>query len=157
LKFNWIDYPEGSLSTSDLITIIRNHMSITARLYIEGHDKGIKILSCDFSFSQDVDSQGKVNSKVRAGLINLTIPGIDDTEIIQWMFGRDDKKDCRITFSGFIDTGPHRSIEFKDAYLISYHESYSEASDIVINLTLSSRIIDIKGVVHESSWTPSGT
>lgn len=67
-------------------------MSITARLYIEGDDKGIPILACDFSFSQDVDNKGKVNSKVRAGLINITIPGIDNTEIIQWMFGLDEKK-----------------------------------------------------------------
>lgn len=63
------------------------------------------------------------------------------------------KKNCRISFSGFIDTGPPRSIEFKDAYLINYHESYSEATDIVINLTLSSRVIDIKGVVYKGSWT----
>jgi hypothetical protein len=129
-------------------------MSLTARLYIEGQNKGIEILACDFSFSQDVDSQGKVNSKVRAGYINITIPGIDDTEIIQWMLSRDEKKNCKISFSGFVDTGSHRSIEFKDAYLVNYHESYSEADDIVINLTLSSRIIDIKGVVHESNWTP---
>lgn len=129
-------------------------MSLAARLYIGGDNKGIKILACDFSFSQDVDTQGKVNSKVRAGLINITIPGTDDTEIIQWMLGRDDKKDCKISFSGFIDTGQHRSIEFRDAYLINYHESFSETSDIIIHLTLSSRIIDIKGIVHESSWTP---
>jgi hypothetical protein len=129
-------------------------MSITARLYIEGNNKGIRILACDFSFSQDVDAQGKVNSKVRAGLINITIPGIDDTEIIQWMLGRDDKKDCKISYSGFIDTGPHRSIEFEDAYLVNYHESYSEANDIVIHLTFSSRIIKIKGVTYESNWTP---
>jgi hypothetical protein len=129
-------------------------MSITARLYIEGHEKGIKILSCDFSFSQDVDPMGKVNSIVRAGLINIKIPGIEDIDLIQWMIGRDVRKDCEITFSGFVSTGPQRSIKFKDAYLVNYHESYSEASDIVINLTLSSRVIDFKNVVYESRWTP---
>jgi hypothetical protein len=129
-------------------------MSLTARLFIGGDKKGIKILSCDFSFSQDVDTQGKVNSIVRAGLIHLSISGTDDTEIIQWMILRDARKDCKITFSGFVDTGQHRTIEFKDAYLISYHESYSETSDIVINLTLSSRVITVKGVTHESKWTP---
>ena len=131
-------------------------MSVTARLHIDGQNKeGIKILNCDFSFTQDVDAQGKVNSKVRAGLINITIPGVDDTDILQWMLNRDDKKNCKIAYSGFIDTGPHRSIEFKDAYLISYQEVYSESSDIVINLTLSSRVIQVKGVTHESNWTPA--
>lgn len=130
-------------------------MSITARLHIDGQKTGIKVLACDFSFSQDVDAQGKVNSKVRAGLINITIPGVDDTDILQWMLNRDDKKDFKIAYSGFIDTGPHRSIEFKDAYLVNYQEVYSESKDIVINLTLSSRVIQVKGVTHESSWTPS--
>lgn len=129
-------------------------MSITARLFIAGQQKGIKILSCDFSFSQDVDALGNVNSRVRAGLINITIPGTDDTEIVQWMIIRDEMKDCKICFSGFIDTGPHRTIEFKDAYLVNYHESYKESSDIVINLTISARVINIKGVSHESFWTP---
>lgn len=129
-------------------------MSLAARLFIEGDTKGIKILSCDFSFSQNVDAQGKVNSKVRAGLINITIPGVDDTEILQWMLIIDGKKNCKISYSGFIDTGSHRSIEFKEAYLVNYREVFSEASDIVIHLTLSSRVIQIKGVTHESYWTP---
>jgi hypothetical protein len=70
------------------------------------------------------------------------------------MILRDELKDCKICFSGFIDTGPHRTIEFKDAYLVNYHESYTESSDIVINLTISARVINIKGVSHESYWSP---
>lgn len=130
-------------------------MSITARFYLDGKDKGMKILSCDFSFSQGVDAKGNVNSIVRSGLINITIPGVDEPELIQWMLGFDSKKDCKITFSGFVDTGPHRTIELKEAYLVNYHESYSEDSDVVISLTLSSRVISIKGITHETDWTPS--
>ena len=132
-------------------------MSLTARLHIEGHsqqEKGIKILSCDFSFSQDVDNRGMTSSNVRAGLINVTLPGINDNEILQWMLGRDDRKNGKITFSGIVDTGPHRSVEFEDAVLVSYHESFSDQSDIIISLTISSRIIRITGVKHESFWAP---
>ena len=134
-------------------------MSLTARLHIEGHsqqEKGIKILSCDFSFSQDVDNRGMTSSNVRAGLINVTIPGINDNEIIQWMLSRDDKKNGKITFSGVVDTGPHRSVEFEDAVLINYHESFSDESDIIISLTISARIIKVTGVKHESLWAPTG-
>jgi hypothetical protein len=133
-------------------------MSLTARLHIEGHsqqEKGIKILSCDFSFSQDVDSRGMASSNVRAGLINVTIPGINDNEIINWMIGRDERKNGKITFSGIVDTGPHRSVEFEDAVLVSYHESFSDQSDIIISLTISSRIIKVTGVKHENLWTPT--
>jgi len=134
-------------------------MSLTARLHIEGHslkEKGIKILSCDFSFSQDVDNRGMVASKVRAGLINVTLPGINDSEILEWMLGHDVKKDGKITFSGVVDTGPHKSVEFEDAVLVSYHESFSDQSDIIMSLTISSRIIKVTGVKHESLWTPPG-
>lgn len=133
-------------------------MSLTARLHIQGHskeEKGIKVLSCNFSFSQDVDNRGMTSSKVRAGLINVTIPGISDNEILQWMLSRDDRKDGRITFSGVIDTGPHRSLEFEDAVMVSYHESFSDQSDIIISLTLSARIIKVTGVTHESLWAPT--
>lgn len=133
-------------------------MSLTARLHIEGHsqqEKGIKILSCDFSFSQDVDNRGMASSNVRAGLINVTIPGINDNEIIQWMLSRDDRKKGKISFSGVVDTGPHRSVEFEDAVLVSYHESFSDQSDIIISLTISPRIIKVTGVKHESLWAPT--
>jgi len=133
-------------------------MSLTARLHIKGHsqeEKGIKILSCDFSFSQVVDNRGMASSNVRAGLINVTIPGINDNEIINWMISRDERKNGKITFSGVVDTGPHRSIEFEDAVLVSYHESFSDESDIVISLVISSRIIKVTGVKHENIWAPT--
>lgn len=130
-------------------------MSLMARLHIEGHSKedtGIKIISCDYSFSQDVDARGYKTSKVRSGLINITLSGVGDTEIVQWMIGHDIKKDGKITFSGVIDTGPQRSIEFKEALLVNYHESFSDQSDILISLTISARVITVSGVTHESMW-----
>ena len=132
-------------------------MSLTARLHIEGHSeekKGIKILSCDYSFSQDVDSNGKIASNIRAGIINVSIPGISDTEIVQWMLGRDVRKKGKISFSGVIDTGPHKYFEFEDAVLINYNESFSDQSDIIINLSISSRKIVVSGVTHETQWDP---
>jgi len=129
-------------------------MSLSARLHIDGEKTGIKILACDFSFSQNVDQRGMVNSDVRAGLINISVPGSDNIEILQWMLGRDTKKDCKIVFSGYVDSGSHRTIEFQDAILVNYHERYSDPSDIIINLTFSSRIVKVKDVKHESSWAP---
>ncbi len=140
------------------VTTIRNFTSLTARFYIDdlNKDKGIKVLSFDFSFSQDVDNRGMVNSDIRAGLVHISIPGIDDTGIIQWMLGRDTRKDCHISFSAIVDSGPRRTIDFLDAVLVNYHESYSDPSDIVINLTISSRKIKIRDAEYENHWTPSG-
>jgi hypothetical protein len=130
-------------------------MSLAARLFIENDTLGIKILACDFSFNQDVDNRGMVNSNVRAGLINISIPGTENIEILEWMLGRDIRKNCKITFSGYVDSGSRRTIEFQDAILVHYNEKYTDPSDIIIHLTISSRIIKIKDVTHESTWAPN--
>jgi hypothetical protein len=131
-------------------------MSLAARLFIDKDTIGIKILACDFNFNQDVDNRGMVDSDIRAGLVHITIPGTAETDILQWMLGRDTRKDCTISFSGYVDSGQYRTIKLLDAVLVSYHENYSDPSDIVVNLTISPRIIDIKGVKHENIWTSSG-
>ncbi|MBN2173796.1 MAG: hypothetical protein JXR61_07215 [Prolixibacteraceae bacterium] len=132
-------------------------MSLTARLHIEEHPQektGIKILSCSFSFSQDVDSNGKIASNVRSGLINVSIPGINDTELIRWMLGKDTRRNGRIVFSGVMETGPNKTLEFEDAVLVSYYESFTDQSDMIINLGISSRKIIVNGESNEMFWDP---
>jgi len=134
-------------------------MSLTARLHIEGHSneqQGIPVLSCDFNFSQDTDGRGMATSNIRGGILNVTLRGIDDAEIIQWMMGTDTLKNGRIAFSGITSTGPGRRIEFEDGFLISYHESFSNETDITIQLVISSRILSISGVEHENLWVRPG-
>lgn len=131
-------------------------MSLTARLHIEGHSeekKGIKILSCDYSFSQDLDGNGQAASNVKAGVINMTIPGVNDSEIIQWMLGRNVMKKGKIDFSGFAETGPHKTLEFEDAVLVYYHESFTDVSDTRIDLSISCRKIKLSGIAYEALWS----
>lgn len=133
-------------------------MSLSARLHLDGHSKeseGLKVLSCDFSFSQDTDGRGQQSSKVKAGLINVTLNSVDDAEIVQWALGRSILKSGKIAFSGVIDTGPKRSIGFEDALLVNYYESFSDQSDISISLSISARVIKISGAKHDCEWNPS--
>ncbi len=130
-------------------------MSLTARLHIAGHSlerQGIRINALDFSFSQEVDNYGAVTSRVRAGQINLTLPGIEDAEVISWMAGRNIYKSGKIVFSGVLDTGKKRSIEFTDAACVYYYESFSDQSDVVVKLALSARKIKFSGMDYEMDW-----
>jgi ribosomal protein L25 (general stress protein Ctc) len=128
-------------------------MSLAARLKIDGQpNEGIKVLSCSFGFSQDVDNRGMVASKVRIGTINLTIPHINDATIINWMLGHDTRKNGEIIFSGYSDGVPRQSIVFEDSVLISYHESFSDPSDTTISLTISCRKITVLDVTYENTW-----
>jgi hypothetical protein len=134
-------------------------MSVTARLYIKGHkleDKGIKVLSCDYNFSQNISEDGYIAGSVRAGLINLTLAAINDTEIVQWMFFRDSEKSGKISFFG-ID--PHtaapqetKTLEFQDGILVNYSESFTDESDMVMNLSISARKITLSN----SEWETVG-
>ncbi len=131
-------------------------MSITARLHIAGHSKekeGIQIISCRFEFNQDVDALGMARSNIRGGLINLSVRGNEDSEIIQWMLDRNSLKSGRISYAGFTDNGPKRKIEFEDGILIHYDETFYDKSDISINLTISAKVFKIAGLKHENYWT----
>ncbi len=133
-------------------------MSLTARLHIEGHNneqKGIPVLACDFNFTQDIDGRGKATSRIRGGIINVTLRGIDDSEIIQWMMTATALKNGRIAFSGVTSTGPGRKIEFKNGFLISYNEHFANESDITIQLVISAEYITISGIQHSNWWSHS--
>lgn len=133
-------------------------MSVTARLHIKGHskeEKGIRVLSCDFSFSQPVDEAGLAFSKVRAGLINLTITGVNDNEIVDWMLLRAMLKSGKISFMDVNESGIRqetKSVEFTDAFLVNYNESFSDQSLMVISLSISARKITLSNSTYETQW-----
>lgn len=130
-------------------------MSLTARLHIEGHskeDQGIPILSIDFGFTQDVDGRGMATSAIQGGTLNINIRGVDDSELLQWMMDTGSVKNGRISYSGFTSTGPGRRIEFEEAFLVSYNESFANESDISIHIVISCRKLVISGISHENTW-----
>ena len=130
-------------------------MVLSAKLHVEGHQNekdGIHLLTCDYSFSQEIDQKGLPTSKVRGGIIGLSFASLEDSEIIQWMISEDADKNGKITFSGDNNTKPFKTLEFKDARLIHYHESFSDQSQMVLTLSISAREISISGVKYSNVW-----
>jgi hypothetical protein len=132
-------------------------MVLTARLYIDGHEsgsKGIPLLSCNYSFTQDIDQRGLPKSEVKGGVINLVFNSIDDQEIMQWMLSAKADKNGKITFAGVEESEKvFKTLEFKDARCISYHESFSRDSEMLEEITISAREVTISGVSHTNKWT----
>jgi hypothetical protein len=129
-------------------------MSYTARLYIDGHQKqkeGLRVLTCDFSFSQGTDASGLPSSNVQGGFINLSIIIENDPEILWWMIS-DADKNGKIVFMGDDKSNPIKTLEFKDGRLVGYHESFSEVSEVTVTLTISAREISVSGVKYVNSW-----
>ena len=130
-------------------------MILSAKLHIEGHQKeqdGIQLLTCDYSFSQEIDQKGLPTSRVRGGIVDITFVSLDDAEILQWMISVEADKNGEIAFSGDNNTKPFKTIKFKDARLIDYRESFSDKSELMVTLSISARELSISGVKYKNDW-----
>lgn len=130
-------------------------MSISAKLFIEGHTKennGIGVLTFHFGFTQTVDRVGNIKSYVIPGLIKLTIRGTEDPEIVNWMISNT-RKNGRIEFTGFHDTQAKRKLLFSNGLLVEYNESFSDMSDIIISLSICATDITLSGEQFKSKWS----
>jgi hypothetical protein len=130
-------------------------MVLSAALHIKGHNsekEGITLLNCDYHFSQSIDTKGLTTSRVLGGIINISFNSIDDNELIQWMISEDEDRDGKILFIGDNNSKPFRTLEFNDARLISYNESFSDKSFMVTTLSISARQIILSGVTLTNAW-----
>jgi hypothetical protein len=130
-------------------------MVLSAKLHIKGHKsekEGISLMSCDYHISQSIDNKGLANSIVQGGVINLSFISIDDNELIQWMISEEEDRDGKILFIGDSNSKPFRTLEFKDARLISYNESFSDQSYMITSLSISVRQFILQGIVHTNAW-----
>jgi hypothetical protein len=135
-------------------------MVLTARLFISGHEsgsEGIPLLTCSYSFTQDIDQRGLPKSEVRGGVINLSFKSMDDQEIMHWMISSKSDKSGKITFSGEDTEKIFKTLEFSDARCVSYHESFVRDGEMIEEITISAREVTISGVTHSNTWTKYGS
>jgi hypothetical protein len=131
-------------------------MILSSRLHIEGHPKeqeGIPLLTCNFSFDQDIDQRGYPTSTVKGGVINLSFVSEDDSDILQWMFNREADKNGKIVFASTENTRPFKTLEFTNARLVHYDESFTRDVEMIMSLTISTRTLEISGATHINIWT----
>lgn len=131
-------------------------MVLTARLYLAGHSsgsEGIPLLTCNFSFSQEIDDRGLPKSGVRGGVINLSFESMDDEDIVWWMISKNADKDGKITFAGEEGEKVFKTLEFKDARCVAYQESFVRDVEMIQEITISAREIIVSGATFSNSWT----
>jgi len=131
-------------------------MILTARLHIFGHEKeseGIPLLSCEYSFKQEIDERGLPVSKVKGGLIDISYVSIDDSDIMYWMVTSQSDKSGQIIFSGEDGEKVFKTLEFRDARCVYYHDSFYRDGEMTTRLTISTREIEVSGTTHSNQWT----
>ena len=130
-------------------------MVLTARLYLAGHSteiEGIPLLTCNFKFKQEIDERGLVKSKVAGGEIKLSFNSMDDEEIMWWMFSEQSDKNGKIEFSGEEGEKIFKTVEFKDAFCVAYHESFVRDVEMIQEITISTREITLSGATFTNVW-----
>jgi hypothetical protein len=134
-------------------------MAFSASLHIEGHPKeqeGLNVVSCDFTFHQQTDTNGMPVSRVTGGIINIGLKNENDFDILNWMFSPTAKKNGKIVFSsGMTDNQSFQTIKFSDAMLINYNQSFSVEAEVSLNLTISCKEMDISGASFMNIWAIS--
>jgi hypothetical protein len=124
-------------------------MATDAKLYFTDSSgnaqTSIKILECDFGFSQDINQQTlSPSSNVRINNINLVVESTKDTQLADWMISPQSQKKGKIELT--IQNNVKKTIEFEEAYCASYHESFNHLggeSPMQISISFTARVITL--------------
>lgn len=104
----------------------------------------LKVLEMDFGFVQNTDNTGKPTGRPLINNINMVVESTNDTQIADWMVSFGGVKDGKIEIN--LRNNVKKSVKFKDAYCIQYHESFNhqgEESPMHISFTISPAEIEL--------------
>lgn len=115
----------------------------------------IKILECDYGFSQAVDESFQPCERPKGGLINVVIESTANTEFTEWMISPTDKKSGKILFYKRDGMGVMRKLQFEEAYCVQFHEKFRSegAEPMQTFLTISSGKLSVgASEAYEQPW-----
>ncbi|GAB3726495.1 type VI secretion system tube protein TssD [Spirosoma lituiforme] len=113
------------------------------------------ILGGDIGFTRSVDVKGRPSSHIMGGQFSFTVEITDKTTLLEHMVNSQnkpfDKGELAFTDAG--DDGITRKIEFTNAYIVNYSESFSVAGAAYsCSITISAEKIKIQEAVLDQRW-----
>jgi hypothetical protein len=134
-------------------------MAVRARLTLDKIEDR-RVIAYSYSFNRDIDASGRPSGAVRGGTISMTIESSKSVFLPTWMCLSQSK-----TNEGQIeimddtdDERPVKTIKFKDAYIVSYDESFSwqGGENMMESFMISAKEITLEGddgpAVYENEW-----
>lgn len=108
---------------------------------------------CTYSFSQGVNTDGKAQTNVRGGAINLTIPGIPPEDVINWALQSRKYYDGTIVICDDNDM-PLEKIQFENAACIGMEIDYTRDGKayIVTKLHLQVKKLTVGSTSLNNHW-----
>jgi hypothetical protein len=112
------------------------------------------------AFNQATDAEGQVTSIVRGGKITMRLKALNEAniELISWMTDQEKTVSGEIKFMNTTNNKPLKTVNFKDAYCVSYLENWEDTPEDVKlahweEITISCREIQIDTrPIHENTW-----
>lgn len=114
--------------------------------------ESVKVLECDYEFSQEIDETGKPSGKPRGGLIHVSVESNEKATIAEWMFSKMDFKNGKIEF--ILRNNKKKELTFEDGACIEYHESFNAVNNLpmILRFTISANIIKLGSVTFTNDW-----
>lgn len=128
-------------------------MAFKSKFTVDGKD--FNVLSCTYHLYQETDPTGRPSSVTRGGKITVTVESTDDTSIFDWMTNSFDRKDGSVKFfKRDSESAIMKQVDFKEAYLVGFEESFSHNTEMpmVLTITLSAKSLTIGSATHTNEW-----
>jgi hypothetical protein len=128
-------------------------MAFKAKFNVDGED--YNILSSSYHFYQETDVTGRPSSIARGGQVTVTIESSDSNKLMEWMV------DSYKLLSGNLkffkrdsESAIMKQVDFTDAYLVSYDETFSHESSnpMVTTVTLTAKELKVGSAEHKNEW-----
>jgi hypothetical protein len=127
-------------------------MSFKAEFEVGG--KKHRVLHCSYSLQQDVDATGRPSSGVKGGSIQLEVESTSDSSIAEWMVDPYKHQDGKITFYKRDSEQKMKEVTFKEGYVVSYSEAFTNLGDnpMTEHFVISSKDIKVGNAEHKNEW-----
>ena len=103
--------------------------SYSAKLEIDGQQ--YPVVLCSYSFTQAVDTRGRVNERVRHGLLELVLDIPDGDQLLVWAATPHYPLDGHVSFFQVNDLTASETVSFKAGQCIGYQEVFEAGADLV--------------------------
>ena len=119
-------------------------------LYKESYE----LESCSYSFLQGVDTNGKPQTEVRGGTIQIVYAGLPQDDMLRWMLGSTKYEDGAIVVCND-NNEPLEKVFFEQAACVGLEIEYAQKgkSYIQTKITLQARKIKVGETTLENRWT----
>ena len=127
-------------------------MSFKATFEVDG--KKYRVFHCSYSLQQDTDTTGRPSSEVKGGTIQLEVESTGDSSLAAWMMDAFKKKDGKITFYKRDSEQKMKEVSFKEGYIVSYSETFSNMGDNPMSesFVISSKELKVGDAEHKNDW-----